>query len=493
MSLLRLILLLAAGAALSLAFPAPSLWPIAWVGLVPLLIYVRKCRTSTAALRGLMFGLGYFGALLYWIIIFGKAPWVLLAVMQALFIALFAVVARFVYSTRRSWLQFIAIPAAWTAVEWLRSLGTFGFTWGDLAYSQANNLPVIQIVSITGPWGVSFLIAAVSTAFAADKKCRVGQLAAAAVVVAIVSVFGFISLRERPSDREKLPVAVVQGSLDQDVQQTREMMLNTARTYTRLTTDAASLGPSVIVWPETVVPGNISTSPDIREWVSSIAANSQTHLLTGALDERYATAKSPASARNGAYMFGPDGRLLGTYYKVHLVPFGEFVPGRELMPFVADYGVRPVDVSPGKEHNLLQTEYGKTGVMICFESTFASIGRLETKKGARLLFVITNDGWFGKTWAAPQHQDFAVFRAIENGRYVVRSAATGISSIVDPYGRVQDRLGMWRQGVLYGEVEMRSGLTPYARFGDWFVYLCLGIIGLVVGVFSYEFRVPSSE
>lgn len=492
MRILRLILLMLAGAALSLAFPKASLWPLAWVGIIPLLLTVKRARTRAAFLSGLVFGFGYFLALLHWIGIFGYLPWVLLSLMQALFIAAFAVLVAVIYRARRPWLDLAAIPALWTVLEWTRSLGTFGFTWGDLAYSQAPNLAAIQISSITGPLGLTFAIVLVNVALAADKHVRLFPIVAAVLLTAVLHVGGAVSLTREQQENDQLLVALAQGSIDQELELTPELRMETVEIYTELTYKAADMKPDFIVWPETVVPDSIVTSPATREWISELAARSKSHMLVGAPHDQPATSGKPATEMNGAYMFGPDGSLLGSYYKVHLVPFGEFVPWRKLLPFLERYRVRTVDVTPGKEHNLLKTDFGDVGVTICFESIFPEISRKVTRDGAKLLFVITNDGWFRTSPAAAQHHDFSVFRAVENRRYIVRNGATGISSVIDPYGRVLDQMDIWEQGVLYGDVSPRSDLTPYARFGNWFVYLSIAFsaIGLASGALVRKRRKP---
>jgi len=157
---------------------------------------------------------------------------------------------------------------------------------------------------------------------------------------------------------------------------------------------------------------------------------------------------------------------------VRLVPFGEFVPLREQLPFLKDYGVRPEDVAPSKKHVLVNTNVGKAGVSICFESLFPQISRQETRNGAQMLFVITNDGWFARTQCARQHLMMAKLRAVENRRYVLRAAATGISAVIDPYGRTVAELEIHKRGVVKANVAPMNGLTIYTRFGDWFVYAC---------------------
>jgi len=159
------------------------------------------------------------------------------------------------------------------------------------------------------------------------------------------------------------------------------------------------------------------------------------------------------------------------YHKVHLVPFGEFVPLRDKLPFLRNYGIREVDVLPGEHPSEIQIENARIRICICFESLFPQM----TRGGTHLLFVVTNDAWFGQTQAARQHLMMAKLRAVENRRYLVRAAASGISAFIDPYGRTIGELGLFKQGTLTQQVRSRSALTAYASFGDWFAYLCAGV------------------
>lgn len=484
--LLMLLIVAATGAALSLAFPRVSFWPIAWVGLTPLLIVLRGARPAKAAALGLAFGLGFFGALLSWVGVFGYAPWILLALIESLSVCLFGVLASIAYRSRRQWLVLLAVPALWTAIDWLRSLGSLGFPWGYLAYSQAQNLPVVQITSLTGPWGLTFLIVLFSAALASPKARMLRSLAVAVVAVAVVYSGGQWAMNRDTPPGERIPVAVLQGAVDEDPRApARQLRDQIVRVYTGLSREAAQRRPNLVVWPESSVPGDVIKNLQAREWLLSIARASRACILAGGPHYIPASGSRPATNMNGAHMVSPDGDL-SSYYKVQLAPFGEFVPARKWLPFLDRYSPREADIMPGTKHNLLPAEFAKLGVMICFESAFPAIARRETADGADLLCVITREVFFGRTALAAQHHDMAVLRAVENGRCVVRSAESGISSIIDPRGRVLTRLGLWERGVLHGEVEPRKGLTIYSRFGDWFVYLCCltAVLGVGSGLAS---------
>ncbi len=226
--------------------------------------------------------------------------------------------------------------------------------------------------------------------------------------------------------------------------------------------EAARKCPDLIVWPETTLPVNITT----EGWgalISRLAAQTRANYVVGGYDS--SPAPSVIESYNSAHFYDRAGRKLGVYHKVRLVPYGEFVPMRGRLPFLNRYGIRDVDVLPGRSHNLVTTDIGELGTSICFESLFPQISRLETADGASLLLVITDDGWFGRTQAARGHLMMSKLRAIENGRFLVRGAATGISTIIDPYGRSLGELGIFRRGIVTGRVRPLRDLTLTRAWG----------------------------
>jgi apolipoprotein N-acyltransferase len=332
------------------------------------------------------------------------------------------------------------------------------------------------------------VIALFNTALAARREKVLKSLVIAGVVAALIHIGGQWSMDRKIPQQDKIAVAVIQTSLDEDQLSPQQSINRTIRAYTQLTGEAANYQPNIIVWPEASLPGDIIANPNAHKWVMDIARASGAHLLAGGTHYVPAKGSNPGTSMNAAYMLSPDGSLLGSYYKVRLAPFGEYVPGRKWLPFITRYCIRKVDLQRGTKHNLLPTAFGKAGVVICFESVFPVIARKETSAGADFLCVMTREVLFKKTALALQHHDLAVFRAVENRRFVVRAATSGVSSVIDPYGRVQDKLGMWERGVLYSEIEARKSLTFYTRFGDWFAYLsCLiATIGVGSGVATWR-------
>ena len=480
----HLLLSIASGLILALALPRPGTWIAAWVGLVPLLIALRGAGPWRASLCGFAAGLVYYGIILHWITLFGYLPWALLVIYEALYIAVFAVLCVRLQPSRIGWPGYIAAPAAWVLLQFLQTLGPYAFTWGGFAHTQADNLPIAQIASVTGPWGIDFLVCLFNLALAeaiSRRSRRFLPLVAAGCLTIAVCAFGFTALRSSPESASGRSIAIVQGGLKNGFDVDPGYTDRALRTYVTLTSRAAESRPDLIIWPETALPADL-TSPGWERLLGTLARIARADLLVGG----YSTSDDPFSSRvyNSLFLYNAAGQKAGVYRKVRLVPFGEFVPMRDRLPFLANYGIRPDDVLAARKHVLLSSRLGKLGVSICFESIFPQIARSETRAGARMLCVVTNDAWFERTQAAGEHLMMAKLRAIENRRYVLRAAETGISAVIDPFGRTRRRLGLFRQGIISDKVRPSACLTIYTRWGDWFAYGCVAatLLGLTLSM-----------
>lgn len=471
----HLILSAASGIILALSMPTPEWWVLAWVGLVPLFVALRDATVPRAALCGLVTGLVYYLVFARWLLLFGALPWVVVNTFQALFIALFAILyARFA-RMRTSRVGLIIVPAAWVAVQFLKTLGAFACPWGSLAHTQANCLPVIQIASVTGAWGIDFMICfvsfAISTAITDRARSKTPLVIAASLVLAML-IFGFVSLREPVVTTGGRRVALLQGNMTSGFHRVPDYLEVAFSLYSRMTLQAAKTNPDIILWPETSLPTDI-TSPNITRDISKLARQSSSWLLVGGYDP----GDDPAldGFYNSLFVFNKDGERAGCYHKAQLVPYGEFVPLRDQMPFLRNYGVRPDDLLASDSHALLDTPIGKLGPSICFESTFSQIARNETRDGAEVLCVVSNDAWFERSSATPQHFMMARLRAVENRRFLLRAASTGVSAVMDPYGRIRHQLGLFREGIIIDRIVPSKTLTLYTRMGDWLAYMCVAV------------------
>lgn len=473
----NLCLAVISGIVTALAMPAPGWWPLAWVGMAPLFVAMHDSRPRSAALYGYLYGAAYFGTVLFWLTIFGYLPWTLGALVASpLFVVLFAAAAARLMPGRIGAWGCVLVPAAWTGMQWLRSLGPAGFTWGSLAHTQANVPSVIQIGALTGPWGIDFLVCAFNLALArmlcASGKGRFTPVIVVGVVAAMTIGGGFLVIGSAGTPRGSVKAAVIQGNLPQEMDITPSYTDDAYYRYKGLTARAANDGAQLVVWPETTMPVRLDGAWD--KLLSAVAKGCGVDCVIGAWDG----SKDPLETReyNTAFFYDKTGRRLGAYHKVHLVPYGEYVPLRDRMPWLRRYGIRHVDVLPGNLHNLVQTRFGKVGVSICFESLFPAISRSEVRDGANVLIVMTNDSWFLRTQAARGHLMMSKLRAVENRRYVVRAAATGISTIIDPYGRSLGEVGLFQAGTVTAGISPLRAKTPYTRFGDVFAYACIAAV-----------------
>ena len=496
------------GLLMTAAFPKIGLSTLAWVALVPLCIALRERSPKEAFRIGMVAGLAHYLTLLYWVVFtmrtYGYLPWwqcasllVLLAAYLALYTGLFALAV--VRLCQKPFHLVLLAPVLWVALEYIRSFLLTGFTWGTVGYSQFNRLHIIQISDIFGVYGISFLVVLFNAAvyvlllFLAQKQWRDNPVDKRQAILAVVLPLTLISLalvygkmRIRALDSamaEALSprVAVIQGNIDQARKWDPAFQIGTTKKYVDLTLSAVPHQPDLVVWPETATPFYFEASPKLTRLVTDAVRQSGIGLLVGSPSVQ-GTAGSHAYY-NSAFMVAPDGRATGRYDKVHLVPFGEYVPLKRVLSFVGKMVAQVGDFSSGeKGRTLAWGENGPPiGVQICFEIIFPGLSRSLVKNGAGILVNLTNDAWFGKSSAAYQHFSMAVFRAVENRRSLVRCANTGISGFVDPVGRIMARTALFEDAVVVKAVPILTGKTVYTRIGDVLPMVCLIVLGVLMG------------
>lgn len=485
------LLALLSGALYALSFPKAGLWPLSFVAFIPLLLACRHKVPGRAFRLGFVAGLAGFGGLLYWINIvvmqYGHLPWwlsfclfLLLAAYLALYPALTLCVVR--WAEVRGVSPVLLFPLAWTSLEYLRSFALSGFPWGTLGYSLYRVLPLIQIADVTGVYGPSFLIAlANSVLFLALRRAVRGAPyrwpAASGLLLLLLLAgslgYGLHRLREAP-DGATLRVALIQGNIPQDVKWDPAFQEATIRIYERLTRQAIATGNlDLIVWPESAAPFFVQEEPKLAARIGALAREAKAGMIVG----------SPAAERDGdrmrllnsAFLFTPAGEVGPRSDKLHLVPFGEYVPLAKLLPFVHKMVAGIGDFVPGRSYVTFPTGKGDAGVLICFEGIFPELARGYVREGSRFLVNITNDAWFGRSSAPWQHLAMYTFRAVESRVPVVRAANTGISSLIDSSGRIADTTALFQEATLVGTIRLTNAVTIHTRYGNVFVHLvCLG-------------------
>jgi apolipoprotein N-acyltransferase len=487
-------LALLSGVLLALSFPRFGHPAIAWVALSPLLagLLVGRLSGSTIGpgplrpfLMGLLAGVTSFVGTIYWtgsvmrqygdlssavaVLLMGA-----LAAYLALYPALFALMIDRLVG-RMGVGGLCLAPAVWVTTELGRSYLFTGFPWELLGYSQATVLPVAQVASLFGVYGLSALVALVGTSLVLlvfDRTSTRWWMAGVAVVAVLASVvWGSARMRDNALTREGTPlrVGLIQGNVEQDEKWDRDRASGILQSYLALSRQAASRGARFIVWPESALPFFFEDDPLAGDSVRRLAFETRTFILFGS-DQIERTV--PPRYFNAAFLMDPDGTVAAVYRKVHLVPFGEYVPVRRLLFFAAPLVQNVSDFSEGDRIVMLPVAGHLASTAICYEVVYPNLARDAVRSGSQLLTTITNDAWFGRSSAAWQHFEMASLRAIEQQRYLVRAANTGVSGIVDPYGRVLERSRLFEQTVLVGEVRFLSGLSVYARIGDVFAYAC---------------------
>jgi apolipoprotein N-acyltransferase len=358
-----------------------------------------------------------------------------------------------------------------------------GFPWVLLGYSQSTVLPVAQAASLAGVYGVSALVAGVSAAAAAvalgtSGVARWGPACAMAGLVAIVAAWGAQRVERSAWTEAGSPIRVglIQGNIDQAQKYDPARAASIFQNYLRMSRQALDQGARLVLWPEASTPFRFGLDLAETAALRTLAREAGVPVLVGS-DE--IEPGEPVRYFNSAFLVGTDGATAGVYRKMHLVPWGEYVPWRRLLFFVSPLVETIGDFSPGDRAAVLPVGGHWISTAICYEIVYPNLVRQFVAGGSELLTTITNDAWFGSTSAPYQHFEQASMRAIEQGRYLVRSANTGISGIVDPYGRVLARTEIYQPAVVVGEARFLQVSTVYSRTGDLFAYACV-IVTLVL-------------
>ena len=462
-----------------------------------------------AFLLGLTAGLVYFVGTIYWtstvVATFGQLPlpvailaMLLLAAYLALYPAFTALITSYLLARVGALALFIA-PAAWVATEFLRGYVFGGFPWVPLGNSQVTVLPVAQLASVTGVYGLSALVAFVNAGIAyamlTGGRSRMKAIAATAVILIAVGSWGAWRIRDGSLTREGAPIRVglVQGNIEQTLKWRPEQARTIFTTYIAMTRDVVRRGAQYVIWPESSTPFTFESHPAGEREMRALAREVAVPILFGSDQTAVADPAMPLQVEppdelhfNAAFQLGPDGSTLAVYRKIHLVPFGEFVPLADVLtvfpPLVQTLaGFAPF--TAGDSMITLPVGSHKASTAICYEVVYPSLVRDAVVKGSELLTTITNDAWYGHSSAPFQHFELASMRAIEHGRYMARAANTGISGVVDPYGRVVARSAIFEQVGLVQEVRFLTGRTIYTAIGDLVAYLALAIVALSLVLF----------
>lgn len=443
-------------------------------------------------MRGFLLGLTtggvYFAGTLYWLTdvmrTFGGLPWAVGVVLNAGLVAYLALFpAFFALLIVRMWpalgtRALLLAPPVWVASELGRTVVFGGFPWVLLGYSQVRALPIAQLASLLGVYGVSGLVVLVNVAIAmalvARGRLRTMTAAVTAALVLLTGIWGTARLSNSRLLREgtAIRVGLIQGNVAQEEKWDPARADAILGEYVARTRQAAARGARFILWPESSTPFFFEEDRAGGDVIRALARETGATLLVGSDQiER----GSPPRYYNAAFLVSPAGRTEAVYRKIHLVPYGEFVPMKRLLFFAAPLVDSVSDFTPGTEDVMLPVDGHLASTAICYEVVYPALIRDSVIAGSQLLTTITNDAWYGRSSAPYQHFAQAGMRAIEQGRYLARAANTGISGIVDPYGREIVASKMFEPAVIVDDVRFLSERTVYARVGDLFAYLCTAV------------------
>ena len=519
-SLLTYLLYAVCGTLCAVPYIWSKLWIFSWIAFVPVLIceYVRgndvKHPYIKAWLRGFCFFYAYGLILFNWFTelypldFAGFDPisalavvllaWLGIPLLQSL-TASFIVVMLCFFKRKNAKLVIYPLFAAclWVINEWVHTLTWLGLPWGRLAIGQIEKLSNIQSASIFGSYFVAFIIILTSgflalsiiTAYKKDSiKKTVAFFCCALILFSANSIYGNLNLMFPSSDNgKKITAAAIQGNFTTD-EKWNEEIENTFEIHKSLSLDAANEGAQLIVWSETALPYRINIVKWIDEYAENIAFKADASLIIGCFE----------SVDNDfynitRYVSKETGMCDKSYAKRKLVPFGEYIPLRgficKILPFLDNIAMLDSDIVAGKDSSLFDTEYGKIGSLICFDSVYENNALSSVRDGAELLCISTNDSWFGDSKALYQHNAQAILRSIETGRYTVRAANTGISSIITDKGEISDMLPPLTRGYVTGEVEFISENTLYTTVGNIWVYLSIACVVFLFALYSIKDKI----
>ncbi len=510
-----LLILGASMTALTLVFPHIGF--VQWVCMIPMILPLFELCDDPSFTNRRAYGYGFLTVYVYYLILYhwfvnlypldfaGLEPtgalaviaagWFGLPLLQAipggLIFLFFRLIGKSGIYQKAPLLRPFVFASLWVVFEWSSTLSWVGVPWGRLALGQIDFLPMLQSASLFGSYFVSFLLLLTNgflAYFILYQRRKTLCLSMVAGIILANYLFGAISLHFSENNAENtVKVAAIQGNINSHDKWDSSSSEHVKEVYRRLTEEAAVKGADLVVWPETALPYYLNDYPAMQRYVSSVAVDCKVTLIMGAfyVDE-------DGNEYNSLYMITPDGSISETVYsKRHLVPFGEYVPLRNivmtLIPPLADISMLDGDLTAGDGDPLFASPYGKIGSLICFDSIYEQLPLKSVRNGAEIMVISSNDSWFLDSKAVYQHKAQAQLRAIENGRPYVRAANTGISAVIDEKGRVKEELAPLIEGIVVQELVPTEERTLYSYVGNLWVMLCILLCILSPAI------VPTSE
>ena len=522
-TILNLILSCLSGILLAISTQEGNLTILAWIALAPLFYVITnlpvenikpktdKQKTHKSFLKSFfknnlvqagifsyITGLIYFGKLHLWVNVFGISAWIGMTLILPVYFFLWGVSFNFLTSKFNITpvKRVILIAIGWAIFDYLRSLGHTGMNWGSIAYTQYKVLPLIQFISFTGIYGLSFLMALCSSIvsescnwYTGDKKKNpphylIIYTVSFIAIIILLTISGNIKIaKETKQTAKTIKISLLQPSVDMETKYDAIRKNNTVKiikiiNLTKdMTLEAAKDSPDIIFWPETAFTGAFDASRRAEKYISELVQMSGTALVVGAVE-----LLPDGKAKNSAFFFDKNGELKGSYSKRRLVPFGEYLP---LPSFAKKWKVfeRVQDFTKGETLSAFQLNDIKFGTIICFESDFVEYASQEVRNGAQFIAVITNDAWFERYPPAIHHISWDVFRAVENHVNLVQAANSGISAFIDYNGKIVASEDLFVKAILTNEIKILNPGSFYSRYGNVFIYVIIltGIVIIISG------------
>ena len=500
-----------------LIFPLPGLYLLCWFALTPLIVAILRARPAseleiegTTRLQpatpwqgfflGYVCGIFWYAGTCYWIFdtmrLYGGLNTLMALLVLFLFCCylglyhgLFGLMLALLARPRDDRRVLVIAPFLWVAVELARTRIT-GFPWNLLGIAQVDNIALSRIAEWTGVYGISFEIALVNVAFAAAfliPRAKRNAMLAAAFAAAIVLQAG--RLVEAPSPVTNRNAVLIQENVPVQADWNPAYFQQTVSELTKVSLDSVTNSksgkPDLIVWPESPAPF-FSNDAHFRESLSDMARKANAWLVVGVIGSDAPRPNVEGALYNSALLVSPDGEIKSRYDKVHLVPFGEYLPFPTLFSFAGGLTKEVGQFEHGISRSPMNAGGESLGISICYESIFPDEVRQSAKHGADVFVNMSNDGWYGDSGAYAQHLNQTRMRAIENNRWVLSATDTGVTASIDPWGRVVVRVPRKQRLALVAPYAIISDTTFYTRYGDWFAYACAIIsVGAFFGRFPF--------
>lgn len=511
----KLILAFLAAVLLVFSFPKYNISIFAWVGLSPLLVANRGNGFGKAFVLSLICGMIFFMGIFHWILEISGYTYIhhaLLALYLGSYFGMFGFALCVISRCCGISISLLSAPFIWVSLEYLRSNMFFlALPWGLLSHSQHNNPLIIQIASLTGSYGISFLIVMVNAAIAggvlvffrnkaleeddpypglSKRSVVIGSSIAGGSLISAL-IFGYVQV-SMPMSGETIKVAVVQGNIEQAKKWDKRYAVMIMKTYMELSQQAAKGNPMLIVWPETATPKAINLDQEVFRNVNRIVEETSSNVVLGSSQQQKWGRRESYKTQytNSAFLIAQPGRKIEfqRYDKIILLPFSEYLPMKDIIPWSFIKIPNFSGYEAGNKFTVFRLGDVQFGVTICWENIFPELVREFVKKGGQFIVNITNEARFGETAAPYQFLSMSIMRAVENRVFVVRCANTGISCFIDPCGRVVDRVkdtdgrDIFVQGVLTGSIIPSSQKTFFTQNGNWLVWVSIAYSLVVLAV-----------